>query len=246
MSYSVELHPTAQAQCFYVADVSNLQSQLGTLVSSALAEAQRWRSAWLQAPSHHSTCLPRVPFFQQFFPNTWSWLRKLELRISTDTSSFHHHSIYPETVGNVLDPLSSSQDRPADRCAAPPSTRLLWVTHRHLNYLPSWAVDWRTTISFLKVSSWLLLLSSAGTRHIGKMPLWFEGDGFHWMCGFGAFVHQGHWAVLTFSWTKRTLCIFLLNQLIQSYFLPFSIQDVFALSNTCSCSIMSSTSQNRK
>lgn len=36
--------------------------------------------------------------------------------------------------------VQESQDRPADRSAAPPSTRLLLVTHRHLNSLPSCAV----------------------------------------------------------------------------------------------------------
>lgn len=32
------------------------------------------------AVSHHSPWLPRIPFFHQFFPNTWSWPRETCLK----------------------------------------------------------------------------------------------------------------------------------------------------------------------
>lgn len=146
--------------------------------------------------------------------------------------------------------IQESQDIPVDRSAPPPSTRLLLVPHRHMNYLPSCAV-------------WLKKNHLTAKRfHLGwcRSPLqeWdilerhrfsFEADGLYCMCGFGGFglfsrVIELFWPL---GWTWKNP-LYVPSKLVHSVLLSalFNSRRFCPFKHMQLLSIMSSTSQNRK
>lgn len=69
------------------------------------------QSVWIQLPFIAVRCFQDSPSFDGSFQTPEADLEKFHLSTSTDTSSFHHHSIHPKTAENVIDPLKSRELR---------------------------------------------------------------------------------------------------------------------------------------